>query len=239
MIKKYSILSILTLSLFILFTASGIHAIEDQNATEEPAIEAEDSIKNLKDKIAQKVEELTKNNKKITAGYITKKEKEIIELKKIDVTDTTEIKVLIDESVTQLYSLLSGSKKPAQISELNTDDFIIVSGPFIDNTINANALYKTQDYEVKSGKITDVDKSDFSITLLSTEKEVYTLDIEQYTKQLQMNNDTLAITPIGFSKLKSGDTIHFSIKKRVNKKSMRASALRILIIPQSFFSPSQ
>ena len=156
-------------------------------------------------------------------------------MKKIDITSSIDVKVIIDASITQFYSLLTGSKKTIQESEIAKDDFIIVSGPFIDNTINANALYKTQDYQVKSGKITDVDKKDFTITIITSEKDVYTLDVEQYTKQLQMNAETLAISPIGFSKLKPEDTIHFAIKKIANKKDMRASALRILVIPQSYF----
>lgn len=235
MIKKNIIITILVISLVFLSTTSGIRATDEQTATAEPTIELDDSIQNLKDKIAQKVEELTKNNKKIIAGYITKKEKEILQLKKIDITDTTDIKVIIDESVTQFYSLISGSKKTAQINEFSQGDFIIVSGPFIDNTINANAVYKTQDYEVKSGKITDVDKKDFTITVLTTEKDVYTLDVEQFTKQLQMDTRTLTLNPVGFSKLKSGDIIHFAIKKITNQKDMRASAIRIVIVPQSYF----
>lgn len=236
MIKKYFITALLIIILFVLYTPSIIQAV-DQTATDEPTIKVDDSIKNLKDKIAQKVEELTKNNKKITVGYITKKENEIMELKKFDNTDTTIIKVIIDESVTQFYSFLSGTKKPAQAGEFARDDFVIISGPFIDNTINANYIYKTQEYEVKSGKITDVDKKEFTITIITTEKDVYTLDIEQYTKRQQIDIQTLFINTIGFSKLKQGDTIHFAIKKTENKKNIRASALRILIIPQTYFGP--
>lgn len=237
MIKKYFITAILIIIiLFVSYTPSIIQA-QDQTATDEPTPKVDVSIKSLKDKIAQKVEELTKNNKKIIAGYITKKEKEIMELKNLDNSQNAIIKVIIDESVTQLYSFLSGTKKPAQASEFAKDDFVMVSGPFIDNTINANSIYKAQAYEVKSGKITDVDKKEFTITVITTEKDVYTLDIEQYTKQRQMDIQTLLINAIGFSKLTQGDTIHFAIKKTENKKNIRTSALRILVIPQSYFEP--
>lgn len=234
MIKKYFLTVILIIMLFFSYTTSIIHA-EDQIVTGEPTPKVDDSIKNLKDKIEKKVEELTKNNKKILAGYIIKNEKDIMELKNFDHSQSAIIKVIIDESVTQFYSFLSGTKKTAQVDEFVKNDFVIVSGPFIDNTINANSIYKIQEYEVKSGKITDVDKKEFTITVLTTEKDVYTLDIEQYTKRQQMDPQNLFINTIGFSKLTQGDTIHFTIKKTENKKNMRASALRILIIPQAYF----
>lgn len=187
----------------------------------------DNNIKKLKEKIASKVAELSKNNKKISVGVLVKKDEDNIEL---ETRDKKTLKIIIDNSVTKFYSLIAGVKKEIRFADFTKDDFILAAGPLIENVVNANAIYKTQDYLILSGKIIDVDKEGYVIKVLTNEKDEYTLDIEKTTKQLTLDTTTFKITPIGFSKLKQDDWIHFTIQKNAIKENKRASALRILTI---------
>lgn len=231
MIKKSLLL---TAAALIIALSGGMVFVyaQEKTPTASPTAQLDDSIQSLKEKIADKVEELTQNNKKFAAGHVAKKEKEVIEIKK---SDDSIIRALIDENVTQFYSLMSGSKKSATLEDFAKDDFIAAVGPLIDDVINANSIYKLQEYDVKTGTITDTDKNNYTLSVITTEKDEYTLDIEKNTKQLQMNPETLKIAPIGFSKLTQGDIIHFAVKKVPPEKNTRVSAIRLLIIPQAYF----
>lgn len=206
-----------------------------ETATHSGAVDSD--VKIFKDKIASKVAELTKNNKNIKAGYITSKNDDVIELLTDDKKTFT---VQIDKTITNFYSLEKGSKKEISLKNLKVDDFIIVSGPFIENSINANNIYKDQEHIVKSGKIIDIDKKDFTIQVMTLEKDTYLLDIEKFTKQYTLNVKTLKIGKIGFSKIKLGDTVNFVCQKtrnlKLNEKTIRVSASKILIISQEYFN---
>jgi hypothetical protein len=192
---------------------------------------SDDNIKSLKDKIATKVAELRQQNKKIVTGVVNKKEQEVIELK----SDEKIFKVTTDDVLTKIYSLDNNSLKEIKIEDLKKDDFIIVLGPLIEDSISANYIYKDQPYVVGSGKVTEVNNSDYSLKIITQEKDEYILDIELSTKQQILDIKTLKTNPSGFSKIKEGDSIHFVFKKPKEEKFTRVSALRILIIPQEYF----
>ena len=89
----------------------------------------------------------------------------------------------------------------------------MATGPTVDKSINANVVLVDDAYIVQSGKITEINKTDFFIKVTSQDKEEYTLDIEAGTKQNMINPKTLEIEKIGFSKIKEGDVVHFAAKK--------------------------
>ncbi|MEI6533457.1 MAG: hypothetical protein WCO06_06500, partial [Candidatus Roizmanbacteria bacterium] len=61
------------------------------------------------------------------------------------------------------------------------------------------------------------------------------LDIESKTQQQLLNNKTI-LEKAGFNQLKEGDTIHFVYKVTDSeKKSIRFTAERYLVIPQEYF----
>lgn len=192
------------------------------------SIPLDTSIQTLKEKIASKVAELSQNTKKVNAGVIVKKKSDLLEIKN---AAKQTLKLVIDDSVTKLYTILSGVKKTAGLDDFSVGDFIIVLGPLIEETINANAIYKSQKYETQSGKIIDIDQQEYTIKLITGEKDEYTLDIEKTTKQFVLDVKTLKINAGGFSKMKEGDIIHFAIKKKPEENTLRASAVRILTIP--------
>lgn len=197
------------------------------NSTEEK------DIQNLKDKIATKVAELSKNSKKAVAGTIYETGGDYVNIK---TEDNKDYKVKVDSDLTKNFSITGGSKKELKISDLEKDDYIIISGITLDKTINANNIYKDDRYLVKSGKITEINKTDYYLKVMTTDKDEYTLDIESNTKQQMMDIKSLEILKVGFSKIKEGDTIHFVVKKDTSQtQKNRFSVSKFLIIPQEYF----
>lgn len=189
----------------------------------------EPEIQDLKDKVATKVAELRKENKRAVAGVVTEIKEDVILLES---ADATVYEVNIDDSLTKAYQIGTGYKE-IQISALEKDDYLIVTGPQLDNTIDASVIYRDTQFVVFSGKITEVDSSNYTVKVLTSAKETYTLDIETKTAQRMLDIKTYETSTIGFSKMKEGDTIHFAANKKAG--STQVSAIRILIIPQEYF----
>lgn len=188
-------------------------------------------IQDLKEKIATKVAELRKKNQKALAGTITSiKDKSIF----IKNNEDAEYEVKVDEALTKVY-LIGTTKKEMKSTDLKKGSYIIATGPILDKTIDANYIYQDEQFTVLSGKITEINKDDFSIKVLTTDKDTYTLDIENSTNQQMMDIKTLELDKVGFSKLKEGDTIHFVIKKTGIEKENRYTATKIVIVPQEYF----
>lgn len=190
------------------------------------------SAKIINEKIATMVAQMQKKNKKVIAGEIVKKDKDSFDLK----TSKGELfKVTFDDVVTKAFSVSSGAKKTIELDEFKKGDLVIVAGPLIENTINANTIYIDQEFVVGSGKVAEVDRKEFFVKVISPDKTEYTIDIESFTKQELLDTTSLHLSTYGFSKLKEGDTVHFTGKKAVDKKSNRFSAAKIIIIPQESF----
>jgi len=86
------------------------------------------------------------------------------------------------------------------------------------------------------GRVTEIDSVNYTLKLMTPEKENYNLDIESSTKQSILNIKTLDVEKSGFSKIKEGDMIHFVVKKTAyEQKDNSYSAIKILTIPQEFF----
>lgn len=190
-------------------------------------------IQNLKDKIANKVAEMRKKDERAISGVISEIKDGIINFQTLD---DQSLNVKTDDSLTKIYLITGSVKKEQQLSDLKKDDYIIVTGPILDKTISANFIYQDEQYLVKTGKITEVNKTDYYLKVLSSGKDNYTLDFETYTKTSILNSKTGEIEKIGFSKIKEGDIIHFVIKKNSEEKEKnRFPASKILIIPQEYF----
>jgi len=222
-----------------IFVLSFSSVIAQTNTTQEAILKTsspsadtlDENIKSLKDKIATKVAELQKQNKKVIAGLILKKEKDSLELK----SEENIYKVAFDDTLTKIYSIINNSQKEIKFEGLMTNDFIIVTGTYIENSINADYIYKDQPYIVGSGKVAEINKDDHSLKVITTEKDEFILDIESYTKQQILDIKNLDINRSGFSKIKEGDVVHFVFKIPAEEKFTRVSALRTLIIPQEYF----
>lgn len=228
--KKITYILIVLFAVFVVRNVLGqTTAPSTTIAKSTPTPTTEKGIEVLKEKIASKVEELRKGNRKVVTGTITTIKGDSLEMQS---SDKKTITVTIDDTLTKIYKIESGKKKEIEKESLKNKDYIVVAGPTVENTVTANTIYVDFPVTVGVGHITNIDKDTFTIDIVTTEKEESTLDIETTTKQQIMDTKTLEIKTVGFSKLKIGDTIHFSTQ---STKPDTVSLLRLLVIPQEFF----
>lgn len=237
--------SLITLSFMLVmagFFASPIQALTTPTPTQEATPSAEPTstddttlnktVQSLKEKIENKVEQMNKKTRKIIKGTITKIQKSTITLK---TESDVEYTVTLDDTVTSILTASLEDQEELTASDLEKDDYVIVSGPVIENQVSANRIYKQTQYTVLQGHITAINKDAFTIDVLTLDKDTYTLDIENTTKQVLMNSKTLALEKSGFSKFQIGDNIHAVIIKPA-KDAKTVETLRTLIIPQEYFT---
>jgi len=219
-------------SLFYCLLASSIvfGQTPTQEASASPSVVVDKDIQQLKDKIANKVSEIRKQNRAIS-GFVTS-----IDGNNMKLSTTGEVnQVKFDDSLTKVFKVLGTTKKEIKKEDVEKNDYVIASGVVSDNIITANVILIDENFVADSGKITEINKEDYNIKVLTTDKSTYSLDIETTTKQYMVNIKTLLLEAIGFSKLKEGDTVHFVVKKSGTEKNNNYSATKILIIPQEYF----
>ncbi len=225
--------------MFVIVLSQGILYAQTKTATSSsvnvtPTVAIEDKeIQNLKDKIATKVAELTKDkNNKAISGFATEVKGSILKIKN---ENDEEYEIKPDDAISKYYQITGTAKKEIQLSDLKKGMFLIVTGILNDKIITANTIYVDEMFLVKSGKVTEVDKNNFALKVVTTEKDTMTLEIETATKQEMLNIKTFEVEKVGFSKIKEGDTVHFVVKKTGAEKDNAYSASKILIIPQEYF----
>ncbi len=226
-------LIIILLSQTFVFAQTGTQSAQQIS----PTVSIEDkNIKNLKEKIATKVAELREKNNKAVSGFVTAISGLTIKIK--DENDV-EYDIKLDDALTKYSQIIGTQKKEIKLSDIKKETFVIVTGVANDKIINANIVYVDEMFLVKSGKITQVDSVNFSLKVLSSDKDSYMLDVETTTKQQMINVKTLEAERVGFSKIKEGDTIHFVVKKTGQENPPAGgntyTAIKILIIPQEYF----
>lgn len=212
--------------------------IEPTKTASASASSEEKDVRQLREKIAQKVEEMKKDERAYT-GVVTKKQDRSLEILVVDGVVEKKYTVNIDDTLTKLYKIGGTSKKEIKLSDIETGNYVIVLGQMLDNKIEADELSIDEQFIVRSGKISELSKSDYYYKIITFDKEEYTLDIQSLTKQFMMNVKTKEIEKTGFSKVKEGDNIHFVVSKTnpgESKEKNRFDAVRILIIPQEFFA---
>lgn len=232
--KKTKLLGYLAMGCLVTWLAGNIMA-QTPSASASPTITIDKDIQQLKDKVANKVLEIRKQNNKAVSGFVTN-----IEGNSIKLSNNGEInQVKLDDTLTKFFKVLGTSKKEIKSSDVVKNDYAIISGVVTDNIITANVVLIDENFLVDSGKITEINKENYNIKVLTSDKNTYSLDIETSTKQYMINIKTLLKETIGFSKLKEGDTVHFVIKKTgspsADEKNNNYSAYKIFVIPQEYF----
>lgn len=191
----------------------------------------EKNIQLLKNKIADQVSKIDKGNKKIYVGEVSKIEDKSLSLK---TKDNKTYKVSIEEDLTKIYDIIPSVRKEISLKDLEVGDYLIITGPSLETTISANYIYRDEEYVVISGKITDISADNYTIKVMTSEKDEYNLDVETTTKQYMVDIKTNAINTTGFSKIKANDSIHF-VAKKSSIKDNSITPRKIIIIPQEFF----
>lgn len=205
----------------------------DEAQVSSPSSIDEKEINTLKEKIATKVAELREKNNKAVGGTVTAVSIGVLRIKE---SDENNYEIKIDDALTKTYQIVNNQKKEIKIQDIKKGDYIIVTGDLNEKTITANFIYVDELYIVNSGSVSEVNKEDYYIKVLTADKETFTLDIETFTKQQMLNIKTLKPENVGFSKVKEGDTLHFVVKKTGNEREVnRFAAQKIFIIPQEYF----
>lgn len=202
-------------------------------ASSSPTVVVDKDIQLLKDKIANKVSEIRKQNNKAISGFVQSIDGNAMKLNNNGSGEVNQVK--FDDTLTKVFKILGATKKEIKTNDIAKNDYAIVSGVVTDNIITANVVLIDENFLVDSGKITEINKENYNIKVLTSDKNTYSLDIETGTKQYMLNIKTLLRETVGFSKLKEGDTVHFVVKKTAEEKNNSYSAVKILIIPQEYF----
>ena len=206
-----------------------IGRVSAQTATASASASDEKNIQVFKDKIANVI----KKTNKALSGFVTSNNGSVIKIKD---ANNIAYEIKLDNELTKYFKISGAAKKEIKADDISKDDYIIVTGVLTDKSVAANSIFIDEGYLVGSGKISEVDKDNYSVKVINSAKETFTLDIENSTKQTILNTKSLAIEQTGFSKIKEGDYAHFVVKKGVSaNKDNKYSAEKILIIPQEYF----
>lgn len=193
----------------------------------------EQDAKALRERLANKVAEITQKNNKAVSGFVKEKQKGSFILVSLEDSETT---IKLDDTLTKYYQVAANKRQEIKYDDINKGDFVIVSGVNSDNAITANFVYIDEVFKIFSGKVTEVDSGNYELKVTTTEKDNYTLSVESSTKQFLLNVKTLELEKSGFSKIKEGDTIHFVYKvTQKDKDSLTVTPQRLVIIPQEYF----
>ncbi len=229
---KTKIVNYLTIMLIALVIVSPSLA-QTASPSASPTGEAEDSaIEQLKEKVANKVTEIRRKNNKAVAGTVITKNAGNLRIK---TNEDVEYEIKLDDALTKYFQILGVKKQEIDAEDIEVDDYAIVTGVQADNSITANTVFIDERFLVMTGKISQVDKENFTLTIVTTAKEQIDLDIESSTKQSMVNIKTNEPEVSGFTKIKEGDTIHFVVSRPLNSKEGSYSARKVLIIPQEYF----
>jgi len=188
-------------------------------------IEKLKKIEVLKEKIATKVAELRENEKGAIFGAVKK-----IDKSNITIENTRGDQVVAYSEDTVVYSFKSGSRQEIKVSTLKEKDPVTIFGYYDQSKTNFSAKYiYLEDLPLHiRGKVSDIDKSNFTITVKEKEGNVV-VDVETSTKTSLYDRNKKAFIAAGFSKIKVGDTVHI-IAIANPKMQDRVSAKKLYVI---------
>lgn len=184
-----------------------------------------DEINNLREKVASKVAELNLVEKRgifLTVTDVTGN--------KISGTDITNEARITD--VDELTKFSSPSSKTFGISDITGGSKISIIGLYNKQSKRILARFvATETLPVFiTGVISEINKANFTITVLSEDKKNTLVDIENITKTSVYSKDD-GITKLGFSKLSVSDRVHVVGYSDLEEKN-RIAATRVLIFPK-------
>ncbi|MCX6732822.1 MAG: hypothetical protein NTV98_04760 [Candidatus Roizmanbacteria bacterium] len=207
------------------------------DATSSATSTIDKNAKQLIEKLATKVEETRKKDQKAYVGLISKMEDSSMVVSSINGADEKKYSIKIDDTLTSVFKIVGTTKKELKKANLKVGDYVIVTGQMLNDTLEASEIYVDEQFLVRTAKVTEISKSDYYLKVITYDKDEYTLDIQNSTRQFMLNAKTKEIESSGFSKIKEGDSVHFVVSKTntsSGKEKIRYDAFRILMIPQVF-----
>lgn len=182
-------------------------------------------IEALKEKVATKVAEIRAQDKAAIFGTVNK-----ISQNTISVNTGQGNRTVSYSEDTIFYALGDTGRTDSSIKKVTEGDNISIFGYLADDktTLSAKYIYTEQPYIHAIGKIADIDKDNYTVTVNDKSSNIVT-DIETYTRISTVGADGTKLK-IGFSKLKTGDLVHLS-GLSTKKDTSRVSAYYMIIIP--------
>lgn len=182
------------------------------------------NLNELKERLATKVAELRTSEKR--ALYGTVKSKSLTTL--VVETKTKDLKVELADEI-KIYQYLKGKRTELTLDDITKGDAVTVYGDYDTSLdlLKATYILIQAVFPLRVAGVVDaLDRTDYSLTLKSSDGQTYTIDIETITKVSRWDK-TNKFTKSGFSKMTNGETLHV-IGTPVPKKENRISGLRIL-----------
>lgn len=202
--------------LTILFLVSPTFAQTATTSTEK-------RIEELKDRIATKVAELSQIQRRAVFGTVKSASVSTATIE----TQTKDIKIELTDEL-KIFQNLKGKRTALSTDDLAKGDVVTVFGDY-DATLDllkAKVIFIQEALPQRnSGKITEINKTAFTLTIQPPEGPSVTVDIEKSTKTLLW--DGKSMVKGGFSKIAVGDTVHV-VGSPVAKTENRIDADRIL-----------
>jgi len=217
-------LLLIILSLLFLFPASPVLAVTPTPTPAKVSPSAavkegiskklDEQINELKEKIASRVSELNLVEKRGMIGVVTD-----ISGNKITIKDVADNVRFVD--VDEITKFSSASNKSFGLSDIKKGVRLNVLGLYNKQSkrILARFVSTTVDPTFVSGSISDLDKTNFFITVITPDQKQIRIDVQTSTK-ISSYDKTNDLTKIGFSKLSIGDritVIGYADKKIVNQ----------------------
>ena len=188
-------------------------------------------INNIREKVASKVAELNlveKRGSLITVTQITGN--------KITGSDNQNTTRVID--VDELTKFSSPSAKSFGISDITQGSKISVIGLYNKQSKRLLARFINSEKlpTFFSGVISEIDKVNFTITVVSENNKSLIADVENITKTTSYTEEE-GMVKLGFSKLEVGSRVHLVGFDNIDEKN-RISATRVLVFPELAKNPN-
>lgn len=212
-------------AIVFLALVSQVQAVATPSATST----ANKQVEDLKERLATKVAELKKVERKAVFGKVKS-----VSISSVTIeTKTKNLKIELPDTVV-VIQYLKGQRTKLTTGDIDKDDMVAVFGEY-DATVDilkasVIVIQNTVTQRV-TGTITAIDKTDYTLTMTGDDGKTYVMDIETTTKAITWDQ-TSGITKWGFSKMNIGNFIEV-LGSPVPKKENRLSAVRILDLGNS------
>lgn len=183
-------------------------------------------IDDLKERLATKVAELRQSQKKAIFGTVKAVTISTITLE----TKTSDVKIEITDDI-KVFQTLKDKRTELSTDDIEKGDFIVVFGDYdtsLDLMKSKVIVIQNPASEKLHGIVTAIDAKEYTISVETTQKQTYVIDIEKYTTVASYSTSGGTIKS-GFSKIALGETVFISGKLHA-KIEHRLSAERILDI---------
>ncbi len=180
----------------------------------------------LKERLATKVAELRQSQKKAIFGIVKAITISTLTLE----TKTSEIKIELTDAI-KVFQTLKDKRTELTMDDVSKTDNVVIFGDY-DTSLD---LMKSKVIVVQNpiperihGTVTAIDTKEYTISVETSEKQTYIVDIEKYTA-VSSYTKADGTAKSGFSKITVGETVFVSGKANA-KIEHRISADRILNI---------